>query len=910
MALKKEQTFFLACLALGAWAYRSGSDDAWNAPRVAAGQKEHQQAVLPSAPLLTGPAVAPPLRRFFREPSETQPLPPRQLPFPEREPMAFVALPLPIGPDLVRADLLRISGLIVAGALPGGVGAEQGQAEVEADAGADAQQPAPVGRQTREQKKERYRRQYDQVWITGQNEEHFGILRAPGHDLFELEQRDAGGLEDVVVHVLEFSLSEEKIKPPEATFGADDRLRVVRIRLADNLRNTVARAVRAVPPDAAHALDRERLIDQLLLWAREEGWVFDVALEQAEILTKTSPGAAALRAKARVLRLRGDLAGELALYESLPESGPLGGFRFEGLGTLQSRLGLAAAAEQSLRQAVSLMPTDARPHAALANFLREQGRPLEAFEQSRAAVDRIGSVTDLLERVRIVQVAVGGLLGMGDVDAARDALSRVGPLPAGGQAAAFTALLRASIDYAAGEVAAAQEGFRAAAAAGQGQQAQLGQLGLAACQLRLESWAEAKAGFLAVADDAPLLRHVALAGLSLLSLRVGAMDEAAADADRALDANPQYAYAHYLKAKALAATGQYGAALDSLSQALKLRDDFVPALQEVAELRLRLCADGDAAERAENALAAARYADRAVELSARDLTELRQTQGLAHFAAADLRRSRDAFRAARDAAATDDQRLFAQAALCVVDYAQDRADDARPALERMQADLPREQPMRQWATQTLARIDDHAQKEQFDDRFERSEIGNVWRLDRDGGLSAVVEDHRLLFRGRFSRTGEVSATRLGAVSRGGKFLAASARMETLSGHQAMDSFVGLRIQSRSSGGAADFAAQVGLRDGKPYFLVREGKQDPTQSPPGSGAVSSGPHTVELRVLDRGENLFRLLCIMDGEVLHEQDLTLLRASDQKELETTLLVSGRSGANVAAAFDDYHLERRKD
>ena len=62
--------------------------------------------------------------------------------------------------------------------------------------------------------------------------------------------------------------------------------------------------------------------------------------------------------------------------------------------------------------------------------------------------------------------------------------------------------------------------------------------------------------------------------------------------------------------------------------------------------------------------------------------------------------------------------------------------------------------------------------------------------------------------------------------------------------------------------------------------------------------------------DRGENLFRLLMLIDGAVLQQKDLTMLRAADSKELETVLLVSGRAGNTADVAFDDFHLERRKD
>ena len=907
MALRKEQVLVVVALVLGALVYKSGQDEGWRAPSLSPQSKDYKPAGAPGAPLLTSPSDLASMRRFFREPSETQPLPPRQLPFPSVEAMPLVALPLDPGPDLARSDLLLVPGAPTEGVvLDAQPAAEAAPADGAAGEKAEAASRGGV-QETREQKKERYRKQYDQVWLTGQNEEHFGILRAPGQDLYDLAERDAAKLEGVVVQMLEFSIAEEKVKPPESTFGNDERIRVTKVRLADTLKNRVARAVRAVPADAAHALDRDKLIDQLLLWARDDAWVYDIALEQADILAKTDAGLSAVRAKSRVLRAKGDLAAELALYESLPDTGSSASFRFEGLGILQGRLGLAAAAEASLRRAIELAPTDARPHAAVGAFLRQRGQPREAYEMAQLAVARLGSVSDALERMRVIQVSIAGLLGMGDLDAARDALSKFGSYPAGTLPAAAAAHLRASIDYAAGQLGAAKDGFRNAAAAGFGPAAQLG---LAACQARLGEWQAAKAGFEGVAADAPLLRHQALAGLSLLYLRVGQYENAATQADRALDADPSYAYAHYLKARALAGMGQPGSSLESLTQVLRLRDDFVAALAEVSEQRMRMLRDGDATDQAENALAAVRYADRAVSLSPVRSVTLYERQGLAHYAAADLRGAGSAFGNARDAAADDAGRLFAQAALAVVDYAQDRVDDARPQLERLQNDLAKEHPIRQWAVETLQRIDDHAQKEQLDDRFERSEVGNVWRLERDGALAAMVEQNRMRFAGKFSKATEVSATRIGAVLKGGKFLAVGAKMELLDKHTAQDTFAGLRIQSRSSGGSTDFTAQVGLRDGKPYYYVKEGKADAVQSAPGGVAAASGRHELELRVLDRGENLFTLVVLMDGQELHRQDLTLLRAADQKELETSLCVSGRSGSVADVAFDDYHLERRKD
>ncbi|MGE3171078.1 MAG: hypothetical protein AB7O97_00540 [Planctomycetota bacterium] len=898
MALRKEQVLVLATIVVGALVWKSGSGEPWRAPKVQPGSAGYEPPPVPQAPLVDAAETGGALRRWFREPSETQPLPPRDLPFPAREPLFLVALPLDPGPDLSRAELLAIPGAVEQGAeLTSGEPGASG--DVIGD-GTEAPQAPAAGPETMEQKRERYRRQYDQVWIQGRNVEHFGVLRVPaGLDPFELEERDESQLQGVTVHLLEFSIDKEKVMPPEAAFG-DARQPIVRIRLADTLKNEVARAVRKVPEDAAHVQERQQLIDWLLLQAREDAAVYEAAMAQAEVLERTAAGLVAARAKARVLQAKGDLAAEYALYRGLDDAGAAAAFKHEMLGNLEARLGLWSAAEEDLRRAVDLAPTDARPLASLARLLRDRGRPEEANALAVRAAGMLGSIHDAADRERVVLTAVGCQLGVGDVDGARETLFKLRAPETQG----LQPFLSASIAYAAGDLQDALNGFRSASAAGYGPPAQLG---VAACQVRLGSWREAQRGFEATAEDAPLLRHRALAGLSLLHLRIGQFDQAATWADRSLDADPQFAYAHYLRARALMGMGQLATALDALTQALRLRDDFVPALAEVAELRLRLGREAEGQDQAEHMLAAMRYADRAVQLVHQPLVPLFETQAMAHFRGADLRGAQEAFARARDVAADDRDRQFAQAGLCIVDYQRDRIEDARLPLERMRADLPREHPMREWAHETLLRIDDHAQKERLDDRFERAERGNIWEVD--GTPAAEVQDNRLVFAGTFNKTGEATATRQNAVQKGGRFLAVGCTLELGPGHQGSSTSTGLRIRAQGGGGA-DFTAQLGLRDGAPFWLLREGRQEPVQTPVGGAAAAPGPHRLELRVLDRGDNLFKLLFVFDGEVLHEQDLTMLRANDSKELQTQFFVEARSGTRVDARFDDYQLERRKE
>jgi len=892
VALRKELVLLLASLGIGALVWKSGRSDEWRAPRILKGQQDYQAAALPAASLVTGVPPQPSLRSWFREPSETQPLPPTTLPWPAREPLFVVALPLDPGPDVSRADLLAISGAPV-----DGVTLQATDTGDLVDDQTDSSQ-APV--QTREQKKRRWARVYDQVHINAQREPLFGIVTVKGIDKYDLP--DMIDFSEVVVELLRFSIDKEELLG-SITFDASDRLQqVTRIELAKTLRNEVAQRAREVPVEAAYHVRRLELIDWLMRKGQLEAWVYDVALEQVEILEQTGAGLQAKRAKARVLRAKGDLTAEYALYEGLDGAGPVGAFRHEGLGLLQARLGLYAAAEADLRTAIELVSSDARSHASLAGFLRDRGRPAEAAAMARRAKTMFGSVSDGEERHDVIATVVACLLGVGDLDGARQALALLGATNS-----AERSYLRACIDYAADEVTAALDGFRNAVAGRFGPAAQLG---LAACQLRADDWQDAMIGLQSVGAEAPLLRSRALAGLALLNVRIGRDDTAVNFVERALEADPLSAYGYYLLGRAQSTQGLWQPALEAQMQALELRDDFVPALAEVAELHMTIARqETDAGEQARHALAAMRYSDRAAELVAVPISALCELQGLAHFHAADLRGADEAFRRAIELAPAGEPNLFAQAGLVQVDYARQHTEDARNQLQRLR-ELPPDHPMRVWAEATQLRIDKHAQKEQLDDRFERDEIGNVWQSRGQPGPR--IENEQLVVRGRFDRNADVIAERRGAVQKGGKFLAVGVAMQLGPGNELSRGFTGLQIQTQRGGGsgASNFVARIGLRDGKPHLMVQDGRAEAERREL-EFAVGAAPMSLELRVQERADGRqFRLFCLWNGVVVHTQDLKTLSANTNSELETELHVAGQSGRRVDVRFDDYHLERRKD
>ena len=158
MALRKEQVLLLVALALGAWVWKGQAGAEWRSPSLTTTKIEYKVAPLPKAPLLTGTAAQAMSRRWFREPSETSPLPPRELPFPQRPPAHLVALPLDPGPDLSRADLLLI---------PGDVVPDVTLQPTAAPAAPAATDDVPKGNETAEDKRRRFAKIYDEIKVDG-----------------------------------------------------------------------------------------------------------------------------------------------------------------------------------------------------------------------------------------------------------------------------------------------------------------------------------------------------------------------------------------------------------------------------------------------------------------------------------------------------------------------------------------------------------------------------------------------------------------------------------------------------------------------------------------------------------------------------------------------------------------------
>lgn len=890
MAIRKEQVLVLLVLAIGGWIY-SGLGSDGGAMRAGRDPKrlDYAAANFRPVPLLGNQSVAFARAEVFTEPRETRPLPPRELQFPARPPLSLCGLPLEPGPGYAHSMLLREDGQVV----PEVTLAPPTENAVREEASAAVPQDAAARRAL-------LPLTYDQVWVGALSNPYYGFVEIDGMDPLDAEKLTS--FDEVTVRLREYSVSKGKIDRVQV-FDKDNLNKVRQIRLAQTLRNEVRRAIRQVPADAAHLDDRGKLISWLLGKAREAAWIYDEAMQQAGVYSQLSGGdIEGLRWQLRVLQARGDLAGEYALLDGIVGDYRETAFRYEGLGRVKAQLGLHADAERDLRRAVEIGRTDARPAAALAEFLRERGRFAEALTWAARAEQTVNSVFDSNDRVRVVRSILASRLGAGQLDAARDILALLPsdrPQP----------YLVGCVAYASGNLTLALDCFRSAAAGGE---AAAGLLGQAAVLLRQQQWQAANEALHQVADQAPLLRHRAYSGLALLHLRLGQLETAMQHADRALEAHPQDPYTHYLRGRILREQRNFGAAEEAIEAALRLQDDFVHAIAEMAALQSARA--DSAADPAAATIRAMRFGDRAVALAPKPQVELYERQGLYRFASGLGLEAKAAFARARDLAATEPERQFAKGALAVVDYSRGMVDEAVATLSRFR-ELPKDDPIRQWAEDTLRAIEDHAAKEILEDHFERAEIGSIWALERDGTVTAQLAENRLQFRGKLSRTGEVAVDRTGAVQKSMNFLAVGCSMQLGASHSQTSGFAGLRIETqRGSSGQADTQIWLGVREGRPHLRMVDAREEPRMvelAIPGFDRRAS--HRLELRMVPRGDAQSRMLALQvrwNDVLVHEQDIKGISGGSGGALRTLLFASGSLGDAIEVAFDDYMLERRKE
>lgn len=909
MGLRREQGMILLVLALGALVYSGLQQPGPRQIRLVPSRDygAETEPVIALTPPRT--EVELPNRDLFLEPSESSPLPPRPLPFPDRDPLPLVALPLPTGPDPAHYDLLRIPGDIVAGVTVRGQ--EPSQSAPDTNPG---QEPLPVAGQDREG----LERTYDQVVRSIGGDVFFGILE--GEDKYALAERRVFD-PSMSLELRIYRRTTGRLDPRTTTFTGDE---IRAVRLAQNLRNEVELRRRTLKPDLANLQERREFTEWLLQKAREESWVYLEAAAQADVMIRLSNGDLdAYRWKVRVFREQGDLEAERLLYAELPEDLQNSGFHLEGRGQLKARLGLYEDAEKDLFAALDQSPNDPLILGSTALFLLDRGRPADARPLAERALRFSNRLTTPELRMRIRTVLVATYLALGELAAATDTLTAAGANVSG------VNRLRGALAYAEGDIVTAETLFRSASP--ESRTAVIfglnPLLGVAACYLRAERWQDALQALESVADQAPLLRHRALSGIGLLHLRLGNFDEALAALERALTVNPEDTYSLYLKGRCLRMVGELDDAVLSLEAALRIRDDFVEALAEMVTTYMEL-SQVQLEREAEHLVRAMRFSDRLVELDAERSGSLRsmETQGLVHFRASDLRGARDAFTRGVQRAGSEDDRLFCLIGLSLVDYAQGRTQEARRDLDDLGARRSLGDPIREYATATIALIDEHASKEQIQDRFERDgpELGSIWATESDRTLRPRLLDGHLEFRGTFDSKSEVWVRRQGAVPIGGGFVSAAVTISERAAATGAQGFSGLRLRGadrRGGAGEPEFQVDFGLHEGTRFLRIVDGRTADPDQEAAQEPVALQVEDMNLRVSQRvelrvdppesGGGQATLVALWNGVEVHRRPLNWLRPNTRIELYADLVVRGRrGGSELDVSFDDFRLVRRKE
>lgn len=892
MSIRKEQVLLILVVLMVGYC----SQDSFGIKQMRRGKatpkKEYKVIPFAPAPLVDSEAEALVRRNFLTEPSETRPLPPRDLRFPPRQPFGVAGMPLDPGPDFRHSWLLCQNGAQLEGvSLQVGGGIENTSVLEE-----PSLQEPDLGPMSPEQAA----KLYDRVWIANLSPHYCRIEAGPDIDLFKFEEPGAD-LTGLQLWVRIFSRTNKTLGPRVKLGGDNVGEAITKIALRDSIRNKVRRELRKVPEDAGQQAQRLTLIHWLLQEARTHSWIYEVAQQQASVYMQNSGGNLdGLRVEQLVLQQIGDIAGEVDLLEKVTGDAVAQSFKLQGLGVIKARLGLWVEAEQHLKEAARLTPTDARAHGTLAEFYRSRLRSREAVAAAERAQQTIGSIQDAGLRARIERTILGCRLA-------------IGVLPGNGNLAAAPPYVRGCMHYAAGDMSAAMAAFQQV---GPGSDAAAAQLAQAACLANTGKWQEAHDLFQRVADQDPLLRHRALTGLALIFSRLSDYESAITYTDRALEAAPGDTYALYLRGRTLRLMGQFAAAQEALSHALRNHDDFVHAIAEMSLTHAGRASTALGTDQAAALIAARRYMDRAVSLSPTPALELLEHQGLRAFAAADRRSARASFLQARDLAATADSKGYARGALCVVSYSRGRVQDSQDNLVRLERDSGRESVMGKWAGSTLDDIVNHAEKEALGDSFERERPGEIWTVSQDASLKAKIRDGRLVFNGSYTK-GEVFAERTNAVKFAKNFLACSVSMALGPKQDIANSEVGLGIEIRRARKGIDFSARVYLKEGRPFVTVQDGRDSTGANiidlPLAESVLRIGkPQDLELRVMPRGDDNSRqrlLQVYFNDQLVMSHELKQLTGSTSTELKTILFATGDRRARVDVAFDDYTLERRK-
>lgn len=750
------------------------------------------------------------------------------------------------------------------------------------------EQPTALADLSSEEREERiasWRRLYDWIKLSEletlygsiQNEDPYGLEERPGEGLSFLEVNPETGLD----------------RYPGQGPVTYPRERVLEYKFADTPAHRIAEWRHAIgdtvsPGQLPEVLEfgaycvTQRLEAPEALATAEE--VFELLI--AQFPDDPAPRLGLARTYEVGFRLEDAYAAYLGMLE---EFGHHAGVHV-ALAQLEARLRLFESAEERLAEALRIDRASWRVQWALARYHAERGHWAQALEYAEAAHRFAPAASYQDQRTEIRNELGAARMANGDPQKAREIFEQVLKLEQDNSYA------RAGLHAAYVLDPSLETGLRpdqeSESELDVGFELLIGRAIESMAYGQLDA-AEAQRAFVALetaAEMDPLRAWQAWRALSWLAEVTGYPEEAYQYIEYAYEANPTDAWTLYQRGRLLAQRDDPFGARESFQAALAEETDFSDALVALAELAYRGGAHDDAE----------RYYERAVALDPQR-SAVRARRGLNYLQLGELQLARSSFEGALQA---DPENGLARAGLAWCAYREGDTERARQLyaeLDDLFRNRAEDDPFRVFAREQMERVEEHLNKEQWTDRFERRSLRRGWHPDEMASPTISLVDGQMVMRGTFERDGRVRAFQTLAAPR---FVSLEAVLTVGPENNArVGIFVAKERQLRGGGSEATSEIAVGRhRDGPVQVKVRENSSSEAawvdlefpEWPVGQ------PVRVRIEREGEGSSTTGRLLVDDFTVLEGAALRSLFASTS-DLRFGIFVEGSSGRQADLAVD---------
>jgi len=515
---------------------------------------------------------------------------------------------------------------------------------------------------------------------------------------------------------------------------------------ADTVRNRTLLLWREVRPAATNVQNQLQAGERCLKWVSEDR---EAALKGAERFARSALGfdpanAAGYALLGRVFELNYDLEGELEVIRTAVEAGAVNSRILTRKGMLLFQLGLPVRAEESLLEAVGIERDDPIAWHELGRVRLAMERPadalkaLDAFEHALRAVN-----LDAGRKSAVLVDQARAHLLLGNTEDVERSLDRA--LNTGADAAdawnirGVMALMRGDFKAARGHFKAALEtepGHRNATYNDGIVLAWTSDDGGAASFAKS---AEAHARFAQAADLGPLTAFWPTVARGIIEEARGDDEQASTWFDMALELSPGRPFGLYRSGRNARRLGNLDTAASLLSRALVEHGRITDVLNELGMVSLLMDAPADAVK----------YFDESLRREPGHVA-IRVVKAMALLRLNDLDEALALFE--ESSQGDTNAAALCGAAWCL--YRLGREDEALAQFAAARAAAGSEiDPFRIYADTWQQRLDDHRNKEQWVDAFDREQLKNGWEIRESVGPTVVIGGQGVVIQGN-QRAGE------------------------------------------------------------------------------------------------------------------------------------------------------------